>query len=77
MPRVTVERDRCKGCGLCVDNCPQKVLELSSDINLKGYFFARPLRQPRCIGCQVCAVVCPDVAIEVAVNGCQYHYFDY
>jgi len=77
MSRITVEKDRCKGCGLCVQNCPQGVLELSKDINLKGYFFASPVRQPRCIGCRVCGVVCPDVAIEVAVNGTQYHYFEY
>jgi len=77
MPRVTVERDRCKGCGLCVQNCPQGVLELSKEINLKGYFFASPVHQARCIGCRVCGIVCPDVAIEVAVNGTQYHYFEY
>lgn len=77
MPRVTVDRDRCKGCGLCVENCPQKVLAMSREINQKGYFFSTAVRQPHCIGCRVCAMVCPDVAIEVAVNGIQYHYFAY
>ncbi len=77
MSRVTVDRERCKGCGLCVQNCPQGVLALSKEINLKGYFFASPVCQPKCIGCRVCGIVCPDVAIEVAVNGTQYHYFEY
>jgi len=77
MPRVTVDKERCKGCGLCVAACPQKVLEMSREINLKGYFFSCPVHQPRCLGCRICAVVCPDVAIEVAVNGTQYHYFTY
>jgi 2-oxoglutarate ferredoxin oxidoreductase subunit delta len=77
MSRVTVDRERCKGCGLCVSNCPQRVLELSKEINLKGYFFSSAVNQPRCIGCRVCGIVCPDVAIEVAVNGTQYHYFEY
>jgi len=77
MPRVTVDRDRCKGCGLCAENCPQKVLEMSREINQKGYFFSAPVRQSQCIGCRICAMVCPDVAIEVAVNGVQYHYFAY
>ncbi len=77
MPRVTIDRERCKGCGLCVEQCPQKVLELSSDINQKGYFASQPVRQPYCLGCRICAIVCPDVAIEISVNGTQYHYFEY
>jgi len=77
MSKVAVERDRCKGCGLCVAACPQAVLEMSSDINLKGYFFARPAHPHLCIGCRVCAVTCPDVAIEIAVNGTLYHHFAY
>jgi 2-oxoglutarate ferredoxin oxidoreductase subunit delta len=77
MPRVRIDKDRCKGCGLCVDNCPQKVLEMSKDINIKGYFYSSPVRQHHCIGCRICAIVCPDVAIEVSVNGVHYHYFAY
>ncbi len=77
MPRVRIDRDRCKGCGLCVNNCPQSVLEMSKEINAKGYFYSSPVRQHHCIGCRICAIVCPDVAIEVAVNGIQYHYFAY
>jgi len=77
MPRIRIDRDRCKGCGMCVQNCPQMVLELSREINLKGYFFAQPVRRSQCLGCRICAIVCPDVAIEVAVNGVQYHYFSY
>lgn len=77
MPRVDIERDRCKGCGLCVEACPQKVLEMSTEINVKGYFFAAPVRAHLCVGCRICAITCPDVAIEVAVHGIQYHYFDY
>ena len=77
MPRVTIEKDRCKGCGLCVENCPQKVLAMSKEINVKGYLYARPAQPHLCIGCRVCGVVCPDVAVEVAVNGMRYHYFEY
>jgi 2-oxoglutarate ferredoxin oxidoreductase subunit delta len=74
---VTVDKERCKGCGLCVAACPQKVLEMSREINSKGYFFARPAVQPHCIGCRICGLSCPDLAIEVAVNGTRYNFFDY
>ncbi|MDI7266578.1 MAG: 4Fe-4S binding protein [Myxococcota bacterium] len=77
MPKVQVDRDRCKGCEMCVAACPQQVLGLSRQINFKGYFPAEPVRPELCLGCRICAIVCPDVAVEIAVHGCQYAYFDY
>ena len=37
---VVVDRERCKGCGLCVAACPSKVLGLASQVNAKGYNYA-------------------------------------
>jgi len=77
MPSVTINKDHCKGCELCVHACPQQILSMSKDITLRGYFYARVHDPSRCIGCRICALVCPDVAIEVHVNGTLFHYFDY
>ena len=63
--KVTVEKNRCKGCGLCVNTCPKQVLAMSKEINDKGYFFACPENQQACIGCRFCAFMCPDVAIRI------------
>ncbi len=63
--RIEVDRDRCKGCGLCVVTCPRQIVELGQDINLKGYHFAVQTDADRCIACKMCAVICPDVAITV------------
>jgi 2-oxoglutarate ferredoxin oxidoreductase subunit delta len=77
MPKINVEKNRCKGCERCVVACPQRVIAMSSDLNEKGYSYAFPAAQPRCLGCRLCAITCPDVAIEVFVNGTQYNFYEY
>jgi len=77
VPQINISPDRCKGCELCVQACPQQILGMSRKINRKGYFYAEVVEQPRCIGCRLCCITCPDVAIEMAVHGTMYHYFAY
>lgn len=77
MQQIMVNKDRCKGCELCVNNCPQQILGMSKELNVKGYFYAKMIDPPRCIGCCMCAIMCPDVAIEVGANGTQYKHFAY
>jgi 2-oxoglutarate ferredoxin oxidoreductase subunit delta len=60
-----IDKERCKGCGLCVAVCPKNVLELSSEVNTKGYFPAYRARPEDCIYCAICCVMCPDVAISI------------
>ena len=77
MPKIQVDKLRCKGCERCVKECPQGVLAMSRVLNEKGYFYAIPVDQSRCLGCRVCAMTCPDVAIEVLVWGTRYDFFEY
>jgi 2-oxoglutarate ferredoxin oxidoreductase subunit delta len=60
-----IDRDRCKGCGLCVNVCPKNVLDISKDINTKGYFPAYQAHPDDCIFCAICTTMCPDVAITI------------
>lgn len=46
----------CKGCGICVQYCPKKVLELRHG---KVYI----AHQDQCIRCGQCEMRCPDYAI--------------
>lgn len=76
MPRVIIEKDRCKGCELCVRACPQQIIQMTKQINKKGYFFAEVFDQPRCIGCTLCALTCPDLAITIGANSVVYRFFE-
>ena len=66
MAQATILTDICKGCGLCVEACPQKIIRLDdSALNHKGYHPAAIAEMSRCIGCAMCAIMCPDCAITV------------
>lgn len=68
--RVCVLSERCKGCGLCLEYCPQKILAWSTDYNLKGHRYPvlEETEETYCISCRFCEEVCPDFAIYVTTE---------
>jgi len=58
MYRIIINEEWCKGCNLCVEFCPKKVLELKDAK-------ACVVSLEDCIGCSICEYRCPDFAIEV------------
>ena len=66
MAKLTFNTDNCKGCGLCIDVCPKKILRLAPDkFNKKGHHPAEITDQESCIACAFCATMCPDCIIKV------------
>lgn len=57
-----INRDWCKGCGICVSLCPKKVLELDREDKV---IVVRP---EDCICCKMCEKRCPDLAIEIILD---------
>ncbi len=66
---VVIDKERCKGCGMCVATCPGQTLSLSAGLNRRGYSYSQQVRETSCIGCASCALVCPDACITVYRDG--------
>lgn len=54
----------CKGCGLCIETCPEEVLGWSKDLGAYGTPTVA-VNAEGCIACRTCADHCPDCAIDV------------
>ena len=66
---VHIIDERCKGCGFCVEFCPQDRLAMSERTNSKGYHPPEVTEHSDCVNCGLCALLCPDFAIYVEDAG--------
>jgi 2-oxoglutarate ferredoxin oxidoreductase subunit delta len=57
--RVTIDVEECKGCGLCVEACPPKCLELVPELSAYGVHPAHYIGHD-CTGCGICFYCCPE-----------------
>ena len=57
--RIDINREWCKGGGICVAFCPHNVLEMDDhDVAVVTHL-------DQCNGCRLCEYRCPDMAIEL------------
>lgn len=56
---VRIDGEECKGCGLCIEACPPKVLQLGDPLNRYGYRNAF-YTGSGCTGCGICFPACPE-----------------
>ena len=56
---LRIDTDECKGCGLCIEACPPKVIHLSDHLNPYGYRTAA-YAGAGCTGCGMCFLICPE-----------------
>lgn len=70
MSYITIDKDKCKACYLCISECPKKLLKISNETNSLGNHvveFCDPNNE--CLGCAMCATRCPDLAITEVFKG--------
>ncbi len=66
MPKIIIDVDCCKSCGICVELCPMKILRISNNVNKYGYRYVEVIDESKCTGCRICERYCPDFAIYIA-----------
>lgn len=62
---IIVNERYCKGCQICIQLCPKHVLELSKQVNNRGYYVSQAVDTSACTKCLQCQLLCPDFAIFV------------
>lgn len=59
MPLITINRNLCKKCGICIAFCPKQVF-------VSGYKdYPEAQYVEKCTACKLCVFRCPDFALEV------------
>jgi len=71
---VHILKERCKGCGFCVEYCPKKILELAPEFNSKGYHPPIVTDGSKCVHCQLCEMLCPEFAIFCVLKEEKSHH---
>lgn len=61
MAKITIDEEKCIGCGECVDVCPVDVLELQDDK-------AVVVNEDECLECESCVETCEQGAITLEID---------
>ncbi len=68
---LQVDINECKGCGLCVEACPPKVITMSEQLNHYGYRTAT-YAGSGCTACGICFMVCPEPGAITVYRSTEY-----
>jgi ferredoxin len=52
-----VDKEKCNGCGTCVDECPSEAIKIVND--------KAKVDMDACVDCGVCVDACPEEAISM------------
>jgi NAD-dependent dihydropyrimidine dehydrogenase PreA subunit len=55
---ISIDINRCTGCGLCCNVCPHGVIEMNGETAFLSH-------DEKCVSCGACGLNCPSAAIDV------------
>ena len=58
MNTITVDKEKCAQCGLCVNDCVSKCMDMTKD----NYPYMK--NEAACLKCQHCMMICPTGALS-------------
>ena len=62
---IQIDKEKCKGCKLCIEACSQDVIGIDNEYNQAGYYPAKIIDADKCISCGLCQKICPEMAIKI------------
>jgi len=65
---IRIDDQYCKGCFLCLEVCPKKVLGRGNQRSRAGYSMPQVESLKDCISCLLCELTCPDLALTVVTE---------
>lgn len=60
--KIKVDGDKCSGCGICSDTCPQEILKVRTTGKRRIVIL---VGEEKCSGCRTCEEKCPEKAIQI------------
>ena len=64
MRKAIADTTICKGCHLCVGQCPMGAISVPGTLNSKGYEIIA-VDEETCVGCGACYEMCPDNVFKI------------
>ncbi len=55
---ISINEDKCIGCNLCINDCPQKNIVLKSN--------KAKIKSDNCMKCGHCSAICPNEAVDIS-----------
>jgi len=69
---LTLDKNRCTGCGICAEICPREAIDIRPPITTEVERINSPtidIREERCHYCGMCDSICPFGALKIRING--------
>ncbi|MBO5434957.1 4Fe-4S dicluster domain-containing protein [bacterium] len=70
MSHIVIDKNKCKACYLCINECPKNLIKIGNETNNLGNRIVEFIdTKGECLGCAMCATRCPDLAITEVYRG--------